>query len=157
VTQRTDRHVERSAYGLLWNVVSGAVADAFNRHPDYLTSKGKRSAATSIIKRVTGTVLGFAVEQTARSRRKSAETGEGTLTLSTPKADGVAWRHPLHSYAHVNEVGYQAVRRALFPVGARAVRKDAKRFQRALAATTDRLRNELGMSRLSRASMQGGR
>lgn len=65
------------AYAELWGVVDGAVSDAFNNHPDYLTPKGQRSARTSVVKRVTGTVLSFAV-QAARGRPlQPAETHGG--------------------------------------------------------------------------------
>lgn len=75
-------HVARSAaYAELWGVVDGAVADAFNTHPDYLTPKGQRSARTSVVKRVTGTVMGFAV-QAAKGRRQPAETQERQLSTA---------------------------------------------------------------------------
>lgn len=127
-------------YQQLWGVVSGAVEDAFNRHPDYLTSKGKKSAATSIIKRVTGTVLSFAVQ--AAGAASAAESGQGALSVQ-PEADGDAVVIRLHSYDHVNERCYQAVRRALFPVGTRELRRDAKRFKSACRAKAERLRSEL--------------
>jgi hypothetical protein len=133
----------QTAYRQLWGIVSGAVTDAFNRHPDYLTPKGKRSASKSIVKRVTGTVLSFAVQETARSRGQAADMGEGAFVSSAPEADGDVSVIRTHSYAHVNERCYQAIRRALFPVGRREVRKDAKRFKSALKDTTKRLRREL--------------
>lgn len=68
-----------SPYKQLWRVVDGSVADAFNRHPDYLTPKGRKSARASITKRVTGTVLSFAV-QAAKSQRELAETALGNAT-----------------------------------------------------------------------------
>lgn len=132
----------QTAYRQLWKVVNGAVVDAFNRHPNYLTRSGRKYAATSIVKRVTGTVLSFAVEQTARSRVKAAETATGEASVSVPAGDGVSVIRT-HSYAHVNERCYQAIRRALFPVGRREVRKDARRFKSALKDTTKRLRREL--------------
>lgn len=138
---------EKSPYSHLWRVVSGAVLDAFNRHPDYLTSKGKRSAAASIVKRVTGTVLSFAVQSAGAA--SAAEKGEGAVPTSAP-ADDDCVRHPLHSHAHVNERCYQAVRRALFPVGARAVRRDAKRFRRQFAAMTKKLSDETGVDAIAR-------
>lgn len=67
-----------SAYKQLWKVVEGSVSDAFNRHPDYLTPKGRKSAPASIIKRVTGTVLSFAV-QAAKSQRELAEKDDRAL------------------------------------------------------------------------------
>jgi len=55
------------AYRQLWRVVDGAVFDALYSHPDYLTEKGMHAARASIVKRVTGSVMGFA-EQSARGR-----------------------------------------------------------------------------------------
>ena len=68
-----------SPYKQLWKVVEGSVTDAFNRHPDYLTPKGRKSAPTSIVKRVTGTVLSFAV-QAAQSQRELAAKGGRALS-----------------------------------------------------------------------------
>lgn len=80
------------AYAELWGVVDGAVADAFNNHPDYLTPKGQQSARTSVVKRVTGTVLSFAVQaakgratnpaETQERGSPSAHAGEGDTTSS---------------------------------------------------------------------------
>ena len=50
------------AYRQLWRIVDGAVRDALDSHPDYLTKKGRESARNSITKRVTGAVLGYATE-----------------------------------------------------------------------------------------------
>lgn len=60
-------------YQQLWGVTDGAVKDAFNMHPDYLTPKGRQSAVASVTKRVTGTVLSFAVAA-ARGGETPAET-----------------------------------------------------------------------------------
>jgi hypothetical protein len=61
------------AYRALWRVVDGAVADAFNQHPDYLTEKGRRSARRSIVKRATGALYGFACEAASQhAKRRSA-------------------------------------------------------------------------------------
>lgn len=60
----------------LARVVDGAIRDTFNCHPDYLTKKGKVSARRSLNKRITGTVLGFAVQ---------AAKG-GVQPASTPQA-----------------------------------------------------------------------
>lgn len=148
-TVRVKRPDAKTPYQQLWGIVSGAVSDAFNRHPDYLTPKGSRSAATSVVKRVVGTVLSFA-EQSAQSRKADNEDGRlhasdlyagGVVT--SPAADGGPLVIRTHSFAHVNERCYQAIRQALFPHGAREVRKDAKRFQRAKSNTIDRLRSEM--------------
>jgi hypothetical protein len=58
---------EDRAYRQLWRVVDGAVFDALYTHQDYLTPKGRRSARGSIVKRVTGAVMGYA-EESARGR-----------------------------------------------------------------------------------------
>lgn len=48
---------------------------------------------------------------------------------------------PHHSYAHVNELAYQAIRRALFPTSrTREIRRDAGSFRRARKAVEDALR-----------------
>lgn len=54
-------------YRALWFMVDGAVRDAFANHPEYLTQAGRNSAANSITKRVTGTLMGYAT-QVARGR-----------------------------------------------------------------------------------------
>lgn len=55
-------------YRQLWRIVDGAVAAAFDAHPNYLTDVGRRSARASIVKRVTGSVLGYAEQVSARGR-----------------------------------------------------------------------------------------
>jgi len=49
-------------YHQLWRIVDGAVADAFKMHPDYLSDHGSHhnSARQSIVKRVTGAIMGYA-------------------------------------------------------------------------------------------------
>lgn len=77
-----------AAYGQLWRIVDGAVADALKAHPDYLTDKGTRSARSSIVKRVTGAVIGYAGE-TAKGRfrdSRTAETGMSGTTTDAPNA-----------------------------------------------------------------------
>jgi len=54
-------------YRRLWRIVDGAVVDAFVHHPEYLTERGRNAARLSIVKRVTGAIMGFA-EQSARGR-----------------------------------------------------------------------------------------
>lgn len=51
----------------LWRMVEGAVYDALRAHPDYLTDRGAKLAASSITKRVVGQLVGHAIE--ARKRR----------------------------------------------------------------------------------------
>lgn len=84
-----------SAYAELWGVVDGAVVDAFKSHPDYLTPKGRKSARTSVVKRVCGTVLSFA-EQSARGRPyHPAETSAGGVSSQTA-GEGVVPSSPIH-------------------------------------------------------------
>jgi hypothetical protein len=52
---------------LLWRMVEGAVYDALQAHPDYLTDRGSSLAVCSITKRVVGQLVGHANE--ARKRR----------------------------------------------------------------------------------------
>ena len=81
-----NRHAGKSdAYRQLWRVVDGAVFDALYTHPDYLTEKGRRSARTSINKRVVGAIMGFA-EQSARGRSGEIPAAE---RVGTPGRDAV--------------------------------------------------------------------
>lgn len=64
------------AYRQLWRIVDSAVRDALAHHPEYLTPKGHINARRSITKRVTGAVLGYAV-QAARGRSGSSPAAEG--------------------------------------------------------------------------------
>lgn len=61
--------------------------DAFHKHDDYLTRKGHRSAKRSIVKRVTGTVLGFALQE-AKRQRELAATDEPRLVTEERPASG---------------------------------------------------------------------
>lgn len=65
------------AYRQLWRVVDGAVTDALNQHPDYLTDRGlmHENCRRSITKRVVGAVMGYA-EQSAK-RRSVVQPGAG--------------------------------------------------------------------------------
>ncbi len=137
-----------TAYDQIWRVTDGAVRDALRKHPDYLTPKGRKSARRSIVKRVAGTILSFAVQAAAR-QPQLADMGAHSTNPSDRQAAGVApaagdevcMASSLHSYAHVNEVAYQAIRRALFGVTRREVRRDANRFKLAREATTASLRS----------------
>jgi len=134
---QTDR-----AYQQLWRVVDGAVRDAFRKHGDYLTPKGRHSAKRSVVKRVTGTVLSFALNEAKRQRELAVTDarvlpGEHQAAGVTPAAEPGQLSPATHSYAHVNEACYQAIRRALFPVRrTRAIRRDAQAYKNAKAATT---------------------
>lgn len=63
-----------AAYRRLWRVVEAAVADAFDKHPDYLAQSGRQgnSAIRSVTKRVVGAVHGYAVEAAKRRSGVSA-------------------------------------------------------------------------------------
>ena len=56
------------AYQKLWRIVDGCVADAFDMHPDYLAPNRRRTAQMSVVKRVVGGVLGFALQEVAKGR-----------------------------------------------------------------------------------------
>jgi hypothetical protein len=57
---------QREQHRALWGVVEGAVVDAFQCHPDYLTEKGSRHAVESITKRVAGQLAGLITEAQQR-------------------------------------------------------------------------------------------
>lgn len=75
-------------YQQLWSVVDGAVVDAFKNHPDYLTKKGRASARKSVVKRVTGTVLGFAVQYAARGRPNQPASSPDVGLLPHQEGEG---------------------------------------------------------------------
>lgn len=58
------------AYWMLWRIVDGAVRDTFERHPDYLSDKGRYSAQLSITKRVVGALYSYG----SQVRRTENET-----------------------------------------------------------------------------------
>lgn len=74
-------HPDAGPYRQLWRLVDGAVVDALNAHPDYLSTKGYHddTARRSIVKRVVGAVLGYAGQATTSQR------GAGPVQ---PRADG---------------------------------------------------------------------
>ena len=64
------------SYRKLWRLVDGAVKDALNMHPEYLTDAGRRSARFSITKRVVGTVHSFAERQGAGQPADTPDTSK---------------------------------------------------------------------------------
>lgn len=75
-------------YRQLWMLVGGAVRDAFASHPEYLTVAGRQAAERSIVKRVTGTLHGYAA-QAARGRSAGlvdAPAGAAAIGPKTPSA-----------------------------------------------------------------------
>jgi len=97
------------AYAQLWRVADGAVRDALRKHPDYLTPKGQRSARRSIVKRVTGTVLGFALQEAKRQRelavtddRSAKGNHQAVGAATTPAAEaGAFFPQPIHYFGDV--------------------------------------------------------
>lgn len=69
--QRKKPPKDDAPYRKIWRIVDGAVQDAFNHHPEYLTEAGSRNARLSIVKRVTGSIKGYA-EQSAQGRSETA-------------------------------------------------------------------------------------
>jgi hypothetical protein len=122
-----------TAYQELWGVVDGAVVDAFNNHPDYLTPKGQKSARSSVVKRVTGTVLSFAAQ---------AARGRGLSTAETPTA--IASSAAGEGAYHVLPDPHCRIGRVTFR------RRASSRFLPEFNVTTNRL---LALAR--RAAMQG--
>jgi len=57
-------------YRAYWRVIDGAVRNALDMHPDYLTNKGssRSCARMSIVKRVVGAVIGFQSERDRSGR-----------------------------------------------------------------------------------------
>lgn len=55
---KSPARLKRKAHHRLWRMVEGAVVDAFQQHPDYLTDKGRFAATESVTKRVVGVIVG---------------------------------------------------------------------------------------------------
>lgn len=67
-------------YRTIWRLADGAVLDAFRAHPEYLTDKGRtKNSRASIVKRVTGTVVGFVEESTKGRSRQALKREAGGL------------------------------------------------------------------------------
>lgn len=80
-------------YVQLWKIIDGAVFDALKMHPEYLTDRGHRNARLSIVKRVTGAVLGYVTETSVakgRSGEKPAAKSGNGLVKAIPQADGAS-------------------------------------------------------------------
>jgi hypothetical protein len=95
-----------TAYAELWGVVDGAVVDAFNNHPDYLTPKGQMSARTSVVKRVTGTVLSFAAQAAQGRPYQPAETSDGA-PISHPAGEGDCASSPSIHHVRIGKVTFR--------------------------------------------------
>jgi len=105
-TKRTKAPKTSQYYAQLWRVVDGAVADAFNNHPDYL-AKREKIVRASVNKRVVGAILGF-VEQSTRGRSGEPAAVEPCRSLfgdmdawrdATRRAWGGAWGRSSPQYS----------------------------------------------------------
>lgn len=79
-------------------MVEGAVVDAFNCHPDYLSDKGMKSAVPSITKRVVGALVGHAKEAQKRGPLGASQGREG-LENSRNGSVGVPRAHRCRFHA----------------------------------------------------------
>jgi hypothetical protein len=72
-SERSPAKIKHAEHLALWALVegAGAVADAFNCHPDYLTEKGNKSAVESVTKRVVGQIVGKVSEAQSAGLRAS--------------------------------------------------------------------------------------
>lgn len=62
-------------YRQLWRVVDGAITDCVIHHPEYFRDTGMIAVRQSIIKRVVGSLLGYA-KQRGRSGEEPAAKAE---------------------------------------------------------------------------------
>ena len=82
----------------LWRLVDGAVRSAFAAHPDYLANKRmEKTVRNSIVKRVTGTIIGYVEEvanSSARTRSESISAGEMVGRITTRFTSGSVLSEP---------------------------------------------------------------
>lgn len=71
-------------YHQLWRIIDGAVYDAFKAHPEYLEHGREKDARQSIVKRVTGAILGYAAQAV------EGRSGLGRRLTSGRSVDGCA-------------------------------------------------------------------
>lgn len=69
IRRRRAPPASQAAYTALWRMVSGAVTDAFNCHPDYLTERGRHAAVESVTKRVVGQIAATASQEVRKDGR----------------------------------------------------------------------------------------
>jgi hypothetical protein len=67
-SRKDSAFVKNADHARLWNLVEGAVVDAFTSHPNFLTDKGRQTVVRSVTKRVVGQIVGYA-KQTLRGGR----------------------------------------------------------------------------------------
>lgn len=75
---RSAARMKAADHRRLWLLVEGAVTDALQTHPDYLTPKGAQSAVESITKRVVGQLVGHASEARKRGPLGASRAGPGS-------------------------------------------------------------------------------
>ncbi len=81
------------AYVQLWRVVDGAVRDCFAHHPEYIpVGVRERTLRNSIVKRVVGASLGYAV-QTARGRSVAKTAAETAVSPNKKPSDAYGYAH----------------------------------------------------------------
>lgn len=85
-SRKDSAFLKNADHALLWNLVEGAVADAFRSHPDFLTDKGRKTVVRSVTKRVVGQLVGYA-KQTLRRGRFGDCKGKIVATGDAPKLD----------------------------------------------------------------------
>lgn len=76
------------AYSQLWRVVDGAVRDCANMHPDYFVHARLKTARNSIVKRVSGAVLGFAAAKGRSGASPAAGKAMGAAKTSVAANGG---------------------------------------------------------------------
>ena len=82
-----------NAYRQLWRVVDGAIMDCFLHHPEYIPVGARaRVIRNSIVKRVVGALLGYAV-QTAQGRSVKKTAAEKTVSSPRVPSDVRCARH----------------------------------------------------------------
>lgn len=70
-------------YRQIWKLTAGAVRDTFACHLEYLTAAGREAAERSIVKRVTGTLYGYAT-QVAEGRSTGSADALGDVAAVGP-------------------------------------------------------------------------
>jgi len=73
----------------LRRVVDGAIRDCLNQHPEYFTRCGAKNARRSILKRVVGSLTGYAA-QAARGRSGADPAAASGLGIGTPSSPTLA-------------------------------------------------------------------
>jgi hypothetical protein len=105
--RRTHRNsapfLARADHARLWRIVEGAVLDALQNHPNYLTPLGESAAVASITKRVVGQLIGAAKTTHQGSRLGGCNpASSGLLDATTAEpCTGSAQRAAVACRAHL--------------------------------------------------------